>query len=216
MSAAAIEYERQSQPWTCGAAALTMVYRSFGIPDEQDSIAGRLGRRGTCTPTYRLAADAIEAGLAALVLQVQGDWLAVRRSLEHDARCIVNHRLSEAERAGHFSVLADFRDGVVHLLDPLDGPRQLRADAFFRLWTAASAAIPGQILVAVAHDRQPARACPLCRTAPPAGLRCRHCGRNIPLQPYAVLGCVAAGCPMRSWAAIFCPGCDRRLSGVDR
>jgi hypothetical protein len=193
-----------------------MVYRSFGLVDSQDSIARRLGPPKTCTPTYRLAADAIERGLAALVLQAHGDWLAVGRALDGAARCIVNHRLTERDRAGHFSVLTDCQAGVVHLLDPLYGPRQLRTDAFLRLWSATSNAIPGQVLVVVARRGQTTLPCTLCGTALPARLRCRRCPGEIPLQPSAVLGCMTAGCPMRSWSTIFCPWCDRRISGVDR
>ena len=213
-----IPYEKQMGPWTCGAAALAMAYRWFGLEDTQTEIWNRIGTGSLLEPTYihtrQLAVDALERGLHALVLQVQGEWLAVRQALEIGACCIVNHRLAKDQTTGHFSVVTGLEDFHVSLNDPFVGSRRLTCDELLKLWGAgmASLSVPGLVMVVIADAKSPIAACSLCQTGTPASeLPCDHCGRQVPLEPGTVLGCMRRGCPMRSWDRLFCPWCDRKI-----
>jgi hypothetical protein len=124
----------------------------------------------------------------------------------------VNHRSTATGRSGHFSVLTQVTAEVVRLNDPLVGPRELGVEQFFRLWGSASLAVPGQVVVVIGRTCQRPVACSLCETEPPTGdVECPGCRRSIPLQPFAVLGCVRKNCPMRSWERLFCPWCDAKI-----
>jgi hypothetical protein len=212
-----VPYESQSTPWTCGAAALTMVYRSFGFFETQDEVWRRIDsnerNKGNSVASHRLAADALKRGFAAMVLRVHGDWLAVRRSFENDARCIVNHRLSDKAVGGHFSVLTEVSGNLVFLNDPSEGRRRVKVDQFLRLWSTASIAVTGGVLVVIGRSCQWPEKCPLCSTEPSqADPTCEGCGRLVPLQPFVVLGCLRKDCPMRSWVDLFCPWCDTKIA----
>src|SRR5438552_680660 len=102
-----IPFERQ---WTapssrmCVAAALCMVYRSFGLACEQaevwDHVArGSRGRR--LARTQLLCKDALRRGLSALIVQGRDPWAALRRCAADGLRVILNHRLSPTKREGH-------------------------------------------------------------------------------------------------------------------
>src|SRR5262249_52843482 len=88
----------------CGAAALCMVYRSFGIPCEQIEVweqvaRGPRGRRAA--RTHVLCQDAGRRGLSGLILQAADPWAALQRCAAHGLRVILNHRLSLAKPDGH-------------------------------------------------------------------------------------------------------------------
>ncbi len=215
-----IPYEKQMGPWTCGAAALAMVYRTLGLGDTQEEIWRRIGCGNlvdpTTVPTRRLACDAMERGLHALILQVQGDWLVVRRCLESGACGILNHRLAKQQTTGHFSVVTALEDYHVSFHDPHLGSQRLRHDEFLNLWGAgmASLSVPGLILVVIAKTGTDAATCCLCGTpSPPPSWPCEKCHRAIPLEPANVLGCMRFGCPMRGWDRLFCPWCDAPQMG---
>ena len=68
-----ILYEQQANLWSCGAAALAMVYRSFGIERNQEqiwpAIRGESGPALYSARAQAIAADALTHGLHALVIQ---------------------------------------------------------------------------------------------------------------------------------------------------
>ncbi|MEI4861631.1 hypothetical protein Q8G41_29010, partial [Klebsiella pneumoniae] len=71
-----VPYERQVNtlsPRMCGAAALCMVYRSFGVVCSQEEVWPALVAPSAtgvpCARTYLLCADALRRGLAAVTLQ---------------------------------------------------------------------------------------------------------------------------------------------------
>src|SRR5437870_2264583 len=106
-----IPYEKQADPHadrTCGAASLSMVYRSLGVPVTQQEIWSRIARPGgrgsAAGATYLIAQDALNRGLAALAIQARNPVQALRRCQEKGIRAILNHRLKEDVSTGHYTV----------------------------------------------------------------------------------------------------------------
>jgi len=214
MAAPKLPYESQTYPWMCGAAALAMVYRSLGRNDTQTEIWKRVGwqnpQRQWRARSHLLARDALAQGLSALVVQVRDPWLVLERCRDLSLRVILNHHWQQESEAGHYSVLVNLDEDNVWLHDPNLGPnRCLTRPEWLRLWNAnpLGSEIIGQVLVAISPDPVPLSPCPLCSRVPAATLECT-CGRVVALEPGGMLGCLAAGCPMRAWTQIFCPGCD--------
>src|SRR5580700_5734577 len=88
-------FEMQKTRWSCGAAVLCMVYRSFGIDCNQDQIweiiEDKSIRGRSCSRAQTLAVDAIGRGLYALVIQVRDPWLLLNRCVEQSVAAIINH-----------------------------------------------------------------------------------------------------------------------------
>ena len=81
----------------CGAAALSMVYRSLDLSCSQQEAWGevaQLDRTGRLAAmTHLLARDATRRGLAAVVVQATDPWAILGRAVAGEVRVILNHRL---------------------------------------------------------------------------------------------------------------------------
>jgi len=212
---AELPYEEQWNKWSCGAASLAMVYRSFGIECNQDQIwrgiCGKSLQGRLCARAQSLAATMLQSGLQALMLQVRDPWLVLERCVQQSVRVIINHVSEPKSGGGHFSVLAGLGDDEVIIHDPSLGPnRTLTRSAFLQLWNprALTTEIPDQILIAIAKSTSKLGPCPLCDHIARDSFRCPSCQRSVSLQPLAILGCLSDHCPMRAWEQIFCPFCD--------
>jgi hypothetical protein len=208
-------YERQENGWRCGAAALCMVYRSFGIACVQAEVwrqVGRADRRGRMdSPTHLLARDALRHGLSAVIVQAADPWGMLTRCGAAGLRVIIHQRLRLGCMQRHFSVLVRIDDDAVLLHDPLYGAgRRVQRHYFLGLWSSSDEQ-PGDVLVAFT-DRPPTPCvCAACGAGVPAAIPCPRCRDVLPLQPAAALGCVTPGCRERGWRLLFCPHCDLPL-----
>lgn len=217
-----LPYETQSDEWSCGAAALTMVYRSFGIASSQTGIWERIRSHGPGPRLHARAqdmvADAWGVGLHALLIEVRDPWLVLERSLQHSVRLIVNHCPDASSGIGHYSVVVGLDPESVTLHDPDGRPgRVLTRAEFLKLWnpTVRDREIPNQILIGIAETPSPLGLCPLCERISVDCMDCPGCRKVIPLQPLPILGCTSDGCPMRSWEQVFCPFCTHtRRTGI--
>src|SRR5438477_13216090 len=121
-----VPYQRQINGWSCGAAALAMVYQSLGLACDQEEIWDRIAGVGPhqrpCSRAQALAADASSHGLCALMIEARDPWLVLERSLRSSVRIIVNHCPSVLLGIGHYSVLVGLDDESVTLHDPADMP----------------------------------------------------------------------------------------------
>lgn len=214
----AIPYEKQQQQLSCGAAALCMLYRSFGHACTQADVWQSVSPQhvgGRPARTYHLAADALRRGFCALVVKAHDPWRLLRRCHDLGTRVILNHRLNREQAAGHYSVLVELGDEYVLLHDPQAGPEQRHTrDELLQLWQPRRPRtdITGNVLVAVSPTPSPASGCPLGHEAIPAALACCRCRKPTTLQPATVLGCMTEGCPHRVWTHLFCPHCDGYLT----
>jgi hypothetical protein len=199
----------------CGAAALCMVYRSFGLLLTQaevwetiarnDASGNRAGR------TYLLAADALRRGLTALVLQARRPWQTLAACWSAGVRVILNHRVRPSSLRGHFSVLAGLSDEQAWLHDPAIGPAQpiARADLLL-LWSAIRGSeIAGQVLVAVAQPHDPTRTA--ARADRGAGCADRGAGCADRGAGCADRGAGCAVCGARPTQSARCAGCGRAV-----
>src|ERR1035441_340400 len=142
MSAAAIPYEKQLDSQTgrtCGAACLSMVYRSLGkaVPQTEiwPAIAKQTASGSLASMTHLMAQDAVNRGFRAVAIQARHPLQVLRLCREWGIRAIVNHHLKLDAPAGHYSVLVDLDDKGVVLHDPFYGPsRRLPHAELLELW----------------------------------------------------------------------------------
>ncbi len=217
--AATVPYEKQSEEKTnrgCGAACLSMVYRSFGKEVPQAEIwpaTAKANRFGSiASTTHLMAQDALNRGFAALAIQARHPLHVLRLCAENKVRAILNHRLYPDGPAGHYTVLVSVDDEHVVLHDPYLGPsRTLSHQELLELWSPYfdNSEIVGNVLIAVARREDfPEITCELCRTAIPASVDCPRCKKPVGLRPHVVLGCINDACIARVWENICCPVCD--------
>src|SRR5439155_26107526 len=87
------------------------------------------------TSTWRLCADALRRGLAALTLQARDPWEVLRRGPPRAVRLLLNHRPHADSPAGHYSVLVRVDEAGVVVHDPQVGPaRRLTRGGLLELW----------------------------------------------------------------------------------
>jgi hypothetical protein len=219
LQAGSIPYEKQADPQNsrlCGAASLSMVYRSLGKTVSQGEIWPKIARFNNfghiAGITYLLAQDALLRGFAAVAVQTHQPLRALRCCQDHGIRAVLNHRLSDDVPTGHFSVLVGLEEEHVILHDPHFGPsRRVRQADLLGLWRPRylQSEILGNVLIGIAPLRSDAVACRLCQAPLPASIPCPQCAREIPLQPAVLVGCMRAACPGRLWERICCPYCGQ-------
>lgn len=218
MSAATIPYERQHDPQTsrmCGAACLSMVYRSFGKEVPQAEIwqgISKPDRFGSlASMTHLMALDAVKRGFSAVAIQARHPLQALRLCRQWGIHAILNHRLRREAPAGHYSVLVDLDDKTVILHDPFYGPsRRLSHAELLELWQPhfANSEILGNVVIGIAAKPLAAPECEFCHTETPSHVDCPKCKKRVGLQPGALLGCMRDGCIARMWNYVCCPSCD--------
>jgi hypothetical protein len=213
-----IPYEKQADPQTgrtCGAACLSMVYRSFGKEFPQAEIWPAIAKQNQAgslaSTTHLMAKDALSRGFSAVAMQARHPLQALRLCQEGGIRAILNHRLQAASATGHYTVLVDLDSNSVVLHDPSFGPsRRFSQAELLALWQPnfSNSEIVGNVLIAIAADPPPAPACRFCHTLTPPSIDCPRCKKPIGLRPAAVLGCMNPNCIARMWSCICCPSCD--------
>jgi hypothetical protein len=216
-----LPYERQVNtlsPRMCGAAALCMVYRSFGVVCSQEEvwpvIAGPSTSGASCARTYMLCADALRRGFAAVTLQVRQALGLLRAALEQEIRVIVNHRQGLNSRGGHYSVVVGMDAEGLALHDPWLGPaRWLDQAEWLKLWRPGwgNSEVRGNLAVFIGQCAAESPRCRRCELLLPPQLPCPTCRKEIPLRPSRVLGCLDFRCAQRTWDLLFCPWCDAEL-----
>ena len=221
-----IPFERQTDQQatrSCGAACLSMVYRSFGkglskevTPEEIWPSISKVNRYGSlASTTYLMTQDALKRGFGAVAFQARHALQVLRLSVEGAARgkirVILNHRLRADSASGHYSVLTHFDEQHAILHDPLLGPsRELTHAQLLELWAPgfANSEIVGNVLIAITAEPPASFACELCREPIPAKVVCPKCRTGVSLHPSALLGCYRNRCIARMWHYICCPNCD--------
>lgn len=211
-----IPYEKQSDPQArgCGAACLSMVYRSFGKEVPQAEIwplIAKPNRVGAVSSTTHLMAQhAISQGLSAVVIQARHALQVLRLCHEADIRAILNQRARPDVSSGHYTVLVDIDDKNVVLHDPALGScRRMSYAEMLRLWQPQPGSeIAGNVVIGVADQPAAIPACEFCHTAIPTKVDCPRCKKAVGLQPAALLGCIRDGCIARMWNSVACPSCD--------
>ena len=205
----------------CGAAALSMAYRSLDLDCSQEEAWGEIARPDRtgrlAAMTHLLARDAIQRGLAAVVVQVADPWPVLGRAVAGEVRVILSHRPKAGSSSGHYTILVDVGDESVTVHDPEFGPfRRIERSEFLDLWLPGSepSEIVGHVLVGITTRSEVGWDCGGCGTEVPLTATCPNCGATIGLRPVVVLGCIRADCGNRMWRSVFCPECDSRVSRV--
>jgi hypothetical protein len=209
-------HERPDVPASrgCGAACLSMVYKSFGktIPESEIwPLIAKPNRFGSVSSTTHLMArHAISQGFSAVAIQARHPIQVLRRCREAGIRAILNHRVHPVASSGHYSFLADIDDKNVVLHDPLFGlPRRLAHADIMQLWQpqSSNSEIFGNVIIGIGRP-QAALTCEFCHTTIPSNVDCPSCKKAVALEPGAMLGCIRDGCIARMWNYICCPSCD--------
>jgi predicted double-glycine peptidase len=214
----AIPYESQSDPQTsrtCGAACLSMVYRSLGREVSQAQIWSAIAKPNRfgslASTTYLMVRNARSQGFSAVAVQARHPLQTLRLCRGAGVRAILNHRLKEDAATGHYSVLVDIDDKNVVLHDPFHGPsRHLSHAELLELWQPrfSNSEIVGNGLIGVAARPSAVSVCRLCHTPIPSSVECPKCKQPVSLEPSALLGCMTSACEARMWNYVCCPTCD--------
>ncbi len=213
-----IPYEKQSDTQSsrsCGAACLSMVYRSLGKEVAQAEIWPEIAKENAfgsvASTTHLMARDALNRGFAAVAFQARHPLQALRLCCESGTRAVLNHRPTPGSPSGHYSVLVDMDERAVVLHDPLYGParRVLHTD-LLELWKSGfpNSEISGYVLIAIAAESPTSTSCWLCRAPVPLTTGCPRCKQPVGLQPSTPLGCIDTSCIARMWNYLCCPSCD--------
>ena len=213
-----IPYEKQDDPQVnrgCGAACLSMVYKSFGKEVPQAEIWPLIAKKNrfgsVASTTHLMALHAINQGFSAIVIQARHPLQVLRICREAGIRAILNQRPRADVATGHYTVLVDLDDKTVVVHDPAAGPsRRMSHAELMQLWQPQSSAseITGNVVIGIAADPATIPACEFCHTAMPAKVDCPKCGKAVSLSPAAALGCIRDGCIARMWNFVACPSCD--------
>ena len=192
-----IPYEKQQAEniqRRCGAAALGMVLRSFGIETDQEQIWNATQNNGRIE-TVNLARFAARNGIDAIVGRLADPWKFLLE-LDDNRRFMINHRIRSDSQLGHFSVFIGFSNDkksvIVH--DPQLGPnREISRADLLELWTPLK--IPSEITgwVGILFTNDPTG----CKS-----MNCVKCNEigNIPTQA-----------ENHFWSRIFCTNCGSVL-----
>jgi hypothetical protein len=217
-TAPAVPYEKQfdmQASRTCGAACLSMVYRSFGQEIPQRLIWPLIAKKNAygsiASTTHLMAADAISRGFAAVVIQARHPLQALRICRDSGIRAILNHRLKSDSPAGHYTVFVDIDETQVTLHDPYFGAsRRLKHDVLLDLWLPRlpNSEIVGNFLIGVASEPHRSPACSVCHTPLLPALKCPRCKDPIGFEPDGLLACLNNACSARMWNYVCCPTCD--------
>lgn len=219
-----IPFEKQEETYLnrmCGAAALVMVYRSFGLTVTQSEIWNNIStldsHGGRFARTSVLCQDALKRGLKSIIVKARDPLSVLHICSVNSLRAIMNHRLRSGSPLGHFTVLVDITSKSVVYHDPQYGPyRRIANKNLLNLWLPKTnyCEIGGNILIALTNKHLSKYTCPSCSTVIPETIRCFNpmCGKTISLQPGNILGCVNYYCPERTWQLIFCPYCESWIS----
>ena len=212
-------FETRSQPQSsardCGAACLSIVYRSLGqevAPGEIWPAIAKKNQFGSiASTTHLMTQDALNRGFAAVAFQAKHPLLLLRRCRDMGIHAILNHRLRHDAPTGHYSALIDVDDHNVVLHDPpYDEPVALSHAELLELWQPhfPNSEIAGFTLIGVAPHAVDTPACDLCGTPIPSRVECPSCNQPVGLEPRLLLGCVNNACIARAWNDICCPTCD--------
>ena len=221
---ATIPYEKQGDSQTsrmCGAACLSMVYRSLGKVTPQAEIWPVIAKQNQfgslASTTHLMVQDALNRGLPAVAIQARHPFQALRLCHEAGIRAILNHRLQPDVGTGHYTVMVDLDSTSVVVHDPYFGPsRRFTYAELATLWQPhpANSEISGNVLIAIASAPPPPTACQFCRALIPPSVECPRCKKAVGLQPSAVLGCLNTSCIARMWNYVCCPFCDFMLESI--
>ena len=199
----------------CGAACLSMVYRSLGKDVTPAEIWPRIAKenhlRSLASTTHLMVQDALNRGFAAVAFQARDPLLSLRRCHEAGIHAILNYRLRPDVPTGHYGVLAGIDSKNVVLHDPSFGPSLSMSHAeLLELWEPnfPDAEIAGHILIGIAAQPAGAPACYLCHTPIPSSVECPRCAQAVGLEPNLLLSCVNGACIARAWNYVCCPSCD--------
>jgi hypothetical protein len=221
-----VPFESQSDPQNrrdCGAACLSMVYRSLGKEVAPAEIWPAIAKENTygsiASTTHLMAKDALSRGFSAVAFQASHPLEALRHCRESGTRAILNHRPTSDSPAGHYSVLVDVdaRDVVLH--DPFYGPaRRMPHAELLELWRPLPriSEIAGYTLIAISAPPPTPAPCWLCQTPMLAQIACPSCKQPVLLQPTSILGCMNAECVAHMWNYICCPSCDCGLTSTSQ
>jgi len=216
-----IPFERQIYNRSCGAAALTMVYKSFNIDCNQEEIWRNISlpdSNGTLfTKSFCICRHALNNGLSSIIVNVKDDraWDTLKLCNGSAIRIILNHRLDQHSHLGHYTVLLRIVDDAhIEIHDPQKGERQRLSKEVLKIkWHQRSSEdeITGRILIAFSRNNVDEAKCEFCGANIPESIYCPSCRNEVFLHPKKVIGCIKKNCNGRNWDNIICPYCNNSI-----
>ncbi|MCX5666650.1 MAG: C39 family peptidase [Candidatus Omnitrophica bacterium] len=211
-----IPYVKQ-KPNMCGAACLSMAYKSFGEDYTQDEIFEFTatpcivdGKNRPTNPIYKMAQDPLNRGYHAIAIQAKDPMVFFQlfSTIKDRIRVIVSMVPGVGVHGSHLMLLIDANEKDLVFHDPDKCPSyHLTREKFIKKWVSFG-------LIAISKDAPKAYSCPVCGGSVPDNVTCPKCDKSIPLEPKEVLGCVNDECSGKMWTLLFCPYCSMNINGI--
>ena len=207
----------------CGAACLSMIYKYYGIPDDQLSIWSRIkdkdGIGNLFAFTYKICADLLNHNINSLIIQAIKPLEVLKICDKNNFSAILVHRVKRNSNFGHFTVFNKIEGDRININDPMkDKPTRIYKKTILDLWKDTGGdEVFGNILIPITKNHTDKYLCSECKKEIPISLKCPNCNAEqvIPLTPKETLGCVNDGCSQKTWNFIVCPFCDQRIYEVN-
>lgn len=206
----------------CGAACLSMIYKYYGISDDQNTVWQRIAQPDNngnlYVRTFRLCADLLCNGIHSVIIKAVNPLRVLSICNHNDFSAILCYRLNKKSNAGHFTVFEKLKGDYVIVNDPLQRKdRRISKKTILKLWRPTDGnEVVGNILIPLTMNCADKNICSACNKEIPSSMICPECKseNSIPLKPTEVLGCTNDDCSQKTWEFIVCPFCDGRIYHV--
>lgn len=152
-----VPYVRQSEPSSCGAAALAMIYAYYHIPVQEADIWGARKSPRTLEPGYFLTTQSlIDDALSQNLQCIAGKMPLNNQSvLEKDFLTLIQNKVPilvckqwKNPLLGHFIVVIGINKSNIIFHDPEDGKKKkLKIKKFIKEWQPTGPEVTGGICV---------------------------------------------------------------------
>ncbi len=221
-----IPYERQHDSHnnrTCGAAALTMVYRSLGLSCAQNELWDQIKSvdsfGGFYSKAHKLCLNSLEKGFDSVCFSAKDPIKAIKFCSKYSINCILGHRQFIGSKFAHFTVLVYVKDEAVFIHDPELGSKKGRNREvlfgelldLFKSDISQGDYIAENLIIVITNKKANINKCNSCDENFPKIINCPNCNKLIPLSPSLIFGCFNPSCLENNIKNLYCPFCDAGL-----
>jgi len=206
----------------CGAACLSMIYKYYGISDNQDKIWQRIAQPDTYgnlfSRAFKICADLIFHDIHAVIIKARNPLKVLNICNLNNYTAILCHRINKKSNVGHFTVFEKLKGEYVFVNDPVQGKdRRISKKTILKLWQPTDGIeVVGNLLITISNNGDDINLCSKCNQGIPTSIICPYCipERLVPLKPNRTIGCINDKCSQKTWEFIVCPFCDRRIESI--
>lgn len=216
-------HEFQESTYGCGAAALTMVYKSLGLKVTQKEVLERVvftvdqdtGEQ-SCS-THRMVLDSLLRRFETLHVRAINPIDMLKACQKHSVRAVTHERAGPNRLVGHATAFLGIDDHFVWQHCSALGPfRPIRHNDLLEVMAPLGVSDIGwgNWITLISNPFVVKRSCKLCGIEIPEWVTCPECKKSFELKPSAPLGCFQEDCSGRAWLDISCPYCFKGIRKI--